>query len=101
MCVWTLSCEGPGITSVTYGRAMWPCSVVDLLVCALRPETLAVGQWFPPGTPVSSTIKTDFIIISPPLDLRQGWNIERIPLVSLDQGIALCNKYMGHPKTQP
>ena len=27
---------------------------------------LAVGRWFPPGTPVSSTRKTDFITISPP-----------------------------------
>ena len=36
-------------------------------MCEKFRQLLAVGRWFPPGTAVSSTRKTDFIIIiSPP-----------------------------------
>ena len=47
-------------------------------VCVKVCQLLAVGRWFPPGTPVSSTSETDISSSSLPVyDLGCCWGVKR------------------------
>jgi hypothetical protein len=49
----------PFTTDVVMFEPRLRCSVLDTTLCDKVCQWLAAGQWFSPGTPVSSTNKTD------------------------------------------
>jgi len=69
-----LKCHYKGIATFNLGPS-WPWSygscVLDTTLCDKFYQLLATGWWFSPGTPVSSTNKTDHNDITEILSNKQ------------------------------
>jgi hypothetical protein len=55
-CLWGVRSNRGG-TLLSFARSCW--SVIDTTLCHKVCQWLATGRWFSPGTPGSSTYKTD------------------------------------------
>jgi hypothetical protein len=77
-----------------------PCSwrgVLDTTMCDKVCQWLATGRWFSPGTPVSSTNKTDIL-------LTEELNTITLPLHLTFYGLGVLNpllQYSSHPLIRP